>query len=100
MPISYQKLLKKFKEKNITSYTIKKEKIIGQATWKKIHENGHIDTRTIETLCEYFNCQPGDIIEYIPKKKKSSAYQECLESHLKALEEMDAMTEKETQFPL
>lgn len=28
MPISYQKLLKKFKEKNITSYTIKKEKII------------------------------------------------------------------------
>ena len=47
MPISYKKLLKLFKDKNITSYTIKKEKIIGQATWKKIHENGHIDTRNL-----------------------------------------------------
>mgnify|MGYP001057896786 CR=1 FL=1 len=65
MPISYKKLLKLFKDKNITSYTIKKEKIIGQATWKKIHENGHIDTRTIESLCKYLNCQPGDILEYI-----------------------------------
>lgn len=66
MSISYNKLLKLFDERNITSYTItKKEKLIGQSTWKKIHENGHIDTRTIETLCKYLNCQPGDILEYI-----------------------------------
>lgn len=69
MPISYRKLLEKFKERNITSYTIKKEKVVGQATWKKIHENGHIDTRTIEALCKYLNCQPGDIIEYIPDEE-------------------------------
>ena len=49
MPISYEKLLNIFKKKGITSYSItKKDKILGQATWKKIHENGHIDTRTIE----------------------------------------------------
>ncbi len=65
MPISYNKLLEKFKENNITSYTLKKEKIVGQSAWKKIHENGHIDTRTIEALCEYLKCQPGDILEYI-----------------------------------
>lgn len=67
MPISYNKLLDLFEKKGITSYTItKKDKIIGQATWKKIHEHGHIDTRTIETLCKYLNCQPGDILEYVP----------------------------------
>ncbi len=66
MPISYNKLLNVFKEKGITSYTIKKEKVVGQSAWKKIHENGHIDTRTIEALCKYLNCQPGDILEYIP----------------------------------
>lgn len=66
MPISYSKLLKIFVEKGITSYTVtKKDKIIGQATWKKIHDGGHIDTRTIEALCKYLGCQPGDIIEYI-----------------------------------
>ena len=66
MPISYSKLLKIFAEKGITSYTVtKKDKIIGQATWKKIHDGGHIDTITIEALCKYLGCQPGDIIEYI-----------------------------------
>lgn len=65
MPISYSKLLKIFEERGINTYTIKKEGIIGQASWKKIHEGGHIDTRTIEKLCEYLKCQPGDIIEYV-----------------------------------
>lgn len=72
MPISYKNLIKQFKEKNITSYTIKKEKIIGQSAWKKIHENGHIDTRTIEALCKYLHCQPGDILEYIPEKEENA----------------------------
>lgn len=66
MSISYHKLLKIFEEKNITSYVVKRDKIIGQASWKKIHEGGHIDTRTINSLCQYLNCQPGDILEYIP----------------------------------
>ena len=73
MPISYEKLLTIFKEKGITSYSItKKDKILGQATWKKIHENGHIDTRTIEALCKYLHCQPGDIMEYIPDPPDNS----------------------------
>lgn len=69
MAISYDKLLQIFKDKGVTSYTIKKDKIIGQATWKKIHEGGHIDTRTIDILCNYLNCQPGDILEYIPNEE-------------------------------
>ena len=65
MPISYRKLLEMFKERGITSYTItKKDKIIGQLTYKKIQEGGHINTKTIEALCEYLECQPGDILEY------------------------------------
>jgi len=69
MPISYDKLISLLKSKKISSYTIKKEKIMGQATWKKVHEGGHIDTRTIEALCKYLNCQPGDIMEYVPDEK-------------------------------
>lgn len=45
MGISYDKMLKLFQERGITSYTMRKEKIIGQATWKKIHEGGNIDTK-------------------------------------------------------
>lgn len=65
MPIKYDKLLKLMSEKGVTSYTIKKDKIIGQATYKKIREGGDIDTRSIEKLCAYLHCQPGDIMEYV-----------------------------------
>ena len=64
MPVSYRKLIQMLEERKITSYTIKKDGVIGQATWKKIHEGGHIDTRTIGALCKYLNCQPGDILEF------------------------------------
>lgn len=65
MPISYQKMLRLFHEKGVTSYTIKRNNVIGQASYKKIIEGGHIDTRTIEKLCGYLDCQPGDLMEYI-----------------------------------
>ena len=70
MGINYRKMLAILDEKGETSYTLtKKNKIIGQATWKKIKEGGHIDTHTIEALCKYLNCQPGDLMEYIPDEE-------------------------------
>ena len=64
MPIKYNKLLLKLKEKGITSYTIRKEKIMAQETFRKIQNGGDIDTRTIAKLCKALDCQPGDILEY------------------------------------
>ena len=66
LPIVYDKLVKLLNEKGVNSYTIKRDKIIGQASYKKIKEGGDIDTRTISKLCKYLNCQPGDILEYVP----------------------------------
>lgn len=66
MGIIYKKLLRIMEERGITSYTLKKDNIIGQATYKKIKEGGDIDTRTIAKLCALLNCQPGDILEYVP----------------------------------
>ena len=65
MPIVYDKLIKMMKDKGFTTYRIRKEKIIGQATLSKIQNGGDIDTRTIAKLCEVLDCQPGDILEYI-----------------------------------
>lgn len=68
MPIVYGKLLELMKQKGVTSYTIRQNKIIGQATLKKIKNGGDIDTRTIAKLCGLLGCQPGDILEYVPDK--------------------------------
>lgn len=71
MGIKYEKLLKLLESRGETSYTLtKKNKIIGQATWKKLNEGGDIDTRTISSLCRYLNCQPGDILEWVPDTER------------------------------
>ena len=67
MAISYQKLFKLLDEKGWTTYKIRKEKLIGQGKLTALKNgNGGIDIKTISRLCEVLNCQPGDLMEYIP----------------------------------
>jgi len=66
MPIVYDKMVRLMQEHGITSYKCKRDNIIGQATYRKIREGGDIDTRTIAKMCEVLNCQPGDLLEYLP----------------------------------
>lgn len=63
--ISYRKLLAICEERKITSYTIKKNNIVSQASWMSIKNGGNIDTKTINALCRFLECQPGDIMEYV-----------------------------------
>lgn len=67
MAICFSKLLALLEEKNISIYKLKSDKVIGTATIDKLRKGiGHIDTRSINAICEYLNCQPGDIMEYVP----------------------------------
>lgn len=67
MAIKYDKLFKLFEEKGITTYRIRKENIVSQGTLTKMKNgSGSIDTRTIDKICRVLNCQPGDILEYVP----------------------------------
>lgn len=66
MPIIYTKLIQRMKDAGVTSYTLKRDKVIGQATYKKILDGGDIDTRTIAKLCKLLSCQPGDILSWEP----------------------------------
>lgn len=67
MGMNYDKLFELMKKQNITTYYLRKNKIIGNETLRKLQKKeGNIDTRTIEKLCELLNCQPGDIMQYVP----------------------------------
>lgn len=58
--------------KNIgyTSYKIRKEKLIGEQQMQKIR-NGEIASKeTLNTICKLLNCQPGDILEYVPDQRE------------------------------
>lgn len=70
MPIIYKKFFGLLKERNKTMYDLRKDKVIGVATVEKMRKgSGSIDTRSIEKLCEYLECQPGDLMEYIPDEE-------------------------------
>lgn len=66
MAIRYNKLFELLKEKELTMYSLRKNKIIGTETLEKMRKGiGHIDDRSINRLCEFLDCQPGDIMEYV-----------------------------------
>lgn len=67
MSISFNKLETLLSDNGKTYYSLRKDRIVGTETIKKLQQDyGIIDTRTINNLCKYLDCQPGDLLEYVP----------------------------------
>ena len=54
------------KECGYSSTRIREEKLIGQSYLQQIRHGELVSWKTIDTLCKLLECQPGDIVEYIP----------------------------------
>lgn len=65
MPISYKlDVVAALKTAGYTTYRIRKEKIMGEATLQKLRNGELVSWENIETLCRLLKCQPGDIVSY------------------------------------
>lgn len=68
MSINFSKLEQIMKERNIKKYDLRKAgfnpNIIDKVLSGRLDKNKRVDTETINRLCEFFNCQPGDIMQY------------------------------------
>lgn len=71
--IDLKKLLVVLKTNNIPVSRLKHEGIVGGASYDKLlqcakgeYSSDGITLKTINALCKYLNCQPGDIMDYIP----------------------------------
>lgn len=60
--------------KNIgySTYKIQKEKIFNQSQLQQIRDNKILTQDAMNKLCSLLDCQPGDILEYIPDVPKDS----------------------------
>lgn len=66
MAFKYDKLFELLRERGITTYKIRKDNLISQAALTKMKNGeGNIDTRTLERICSFLKCQPGDIMEFV-----------------------------------
>ena len=59
-------ILAKLKEAGYSTYKLRKDKILGEATIQKLRKGELVSWENISTICELLDCQPGDIIKYVP----------------------------------
>ena len=57
------------KENGITSYKIRSEKLLSESTLQKLRKGEGVSWDNLETLCRLLECQPSDLIEYVPDSK-------------------------------
>ena len=48
-----------------TSYKLRREKLMGEATRTKIRAGGLPSWHELDVICGLLHCQPGDIVEHI-----------------------------------
>jgi len=69
MAIRYKiDVLATLKEAGYSSYKMRKERIMGEATMQAIRSGQQISWDKLSLVCSLLQCQPGDILEYVKEK--------------------------------
>ena len=72
MPIKYKiDILAALKEKGYSSTKIRSEKLIGQSYLQQIRHGELVSWKTMEMICSLLECQPGDLLEYLPDETEA-----------------------------
>lgn len=67
--IIYKKdIMSELKDKGYTSYRLRHEKIMSEKNMTNIR-NKKVTMAVLNQLCQLLNCQPGEILEYLPDEK-------------------------------
>jgi DNA-binding Xre family transcriptional regulator len=65
--ISYKPFLKLLIDRDIKKQDIMKKASISSATMAKLGKDEPVSLDIIDRLCGALNCQPGDLLQYIPE---------------------------------
>ena len=59
------------KDAGYNSYRIQKEKLLSSTTTQKLrHGDTSLTIENLNTICELLQCQPGDILEWVPDEEE------------------------------
>lgn len=65
MPVSYNKLFALMEERGVKKIDLRNTYKLNPKTVDSLTKNKSVTVDTIMQLCEIFNCQPNDIMEYV-----------------------------------
>ena len=67
MPIQYKiNVLDELKKVGYSTYKLRKDKILSESTLQKFRDGELVSFDVVAKLCQLLNCQPGDILLYVP----------------------------------
>lgn len=66
MSMKYYKLFDLLTRKGMKKTDLLNNKIISSPTLAKLSKGETVTTEVLSNICEALNCQPGDIMEYVP----------------------------------
>ena len=61
------------KKAGYSTYRIRKEKIMAQSTLQKFRDGEIVNIDNLNVICKLLNCQPGDILEYVPDEDDTNS---------------------------
>ncbi len=67
MPVSYKKLFDLMAHSGIKKIDLRTKYKLNPKTVDSLTKNRSVTVDTIMQLCKILDCQPGDIMEYIPE---------------------------------
>lgn len=70
MAIKYKlDLLPALKAAGYNTSRLRREKIMGEKDIQSLRTGALVSWRNIDKLCRMLNCQPGDIVKYVPDEE-------------------------------
>ena len=73
MAIRYKiDIMAELKNRGYSSTRIREEKLIGQSYLQQIRHGELVSWKTIDTICSLLECQPGDLVEFVPDNSANS----------------------------
>jgi len=73
MAIKYDKLFSMLEDRGHSLTYWLRQNGFHSATVTKLRKNERINTDTLNALCALLNCQPGDIMTYVPDESENNA---------------------------
>ena len=67
--IEFADMLKMLSDSGWSTYRLQKEKQISNGTIIQMRAKKPLSTNTIDKVCELCDCQPGDLMRYVPDKQ-------------------------------
>lgn len=72
MSMKYYKLFDLLTRKGMKKTDLLNNKIISSPTLAKLSKGETVTTEVLSNICEALNCQPGDIMEYVPAANQNN----------------------------